>query len=473
MAIYLCAVNPWFAPDQHDDILYYFGAESIRQTGVFGFNGTPITDWPPMFSFGLSCVFGLFGSSVIVAKIAVIGTAIGGMWAIHKFSKMRGESDPALLVFVVGLLPISLRSGAGILSEWPYMFASFGFLCALEALRQERRWQWAVLAGVLLAVASLTRFLGVFLGVAIIAQAIALVWEHRSLRRVLPEMATAAFGAVPWLIWKSRSLSVIQSGEAPVGVYSRPDHYWERFSDFNPIAFSGIVEDTIFSLGKVARGVLGLTSLGWIIAAACLLLVVAGVVLRAKRGNLSPADYYALACLFLFSIDVEKNERYFFPLTPFLVLYVITAVQSFARHLEGRARGVVPAAVVGCWATWVLGLCGVQLVHGNLTGNRGGYSMLVSPTIDDYYRGDALEMLRAIRNANGVARNGEPIGTVGFHGKYVYVFTGRDFVLLDGEEPRPTRVFIVRGERMPSPEHFIGHPEQVGKFGDYRVFAGS
>ena len=97
----------------------FFGAVSIWETGNFALNGIPITDWPPVFSLILAPLLGLAGNLVIAAKLAVLASVGAGLWMVIGHAKLRGEEFPHFLALIVGLLPISLICGAGVLSEGP------------------------------------------------------------------------------------------------------------------------------------------------------------------------------------------------------------------------------------------------------------------------------------------------------------------------------------------------------------------
>ena len=55
------------------DVLYFFGAVAMLDGDGFSLGGTPITDWPPVFSALLASVMKIFGASVWVAKLVVLG----------------------------------------------------------------------------------------------------------------------------------------------------------------------------------------------------------------------------------------------------------------------------------------------------------------------------------------------------------------------------------------------------------------
>ena len=140
---------------------------------------------------------------------------------------------------------------------------------------------------------------------------------------------------------------------------------------------------------------------------------------------MSPADGYVLVCLLLLLGDLNKPERYFLPLAPFLIGYLLTASRAFV------GAKLAPAALA-CWAAWLLLLDGYLLFVGNSDGARGGFSMLASKSEEDFYRGEFRDLYLALR---WTAENAPPgrLEVRDFHGKYALAFAGRGFREHEGE----------------------------------------
>ena len=83
LVVYLLALNPWFVPEQPDDVLYFFGAISLLDGEGFALGGTLTTDWPPVFSAMLAAAMKVFGTSVwcfgerITPKLRIAIAVIG------------------------------------------------------------------------------------------------------------------------------------------------------------------------------------------------------------------------------------------------------------------------------------------------------------------------------------------------------------------------------------------------------------
>jgi len=449
-AIFLLALNPWFIPEQHDDVLYFFGAKSIAESGEFALDGTPITDWPPVFSLVLAGARLVAGESVLIAKLVVFGFVLAGLFAIRAMAKVHRFEFPIAVAGLTCLLPISLICGASVLSEWPFITLSFAFLLALHRLGSSRSISWALTAGVILAAASLTRFAGTLLGVAVVVQ----MWTQfrqskgRSVttwyRTIAPEIVVAFTGAVPWVLWKVRCSQVIARGDAPKGAYDQASHYLERFSNFDPAALFAKIETTLFSMTRVLETRVDSSIFSGLIVFVLMALLVFGIVRHFKTNGVQPADWYVLLMLALLLVDLIKPERYFFPIAPFLIGYIILGVRELTAKLSRERSLLMVRATIAMWAAWLILLDGYLLFIGNSDGTRGGFSVLASRDIESYYRGRDLDLYHAIEFADAQAPVGEEIGSVGFHGKYVLAFVGRGYANFPEDEIGGVSYLIVR-----------------------------
>ena len=442
--LYALALNPWFVPDQHDDVLYYFGAVALLEGDGFSLGGVPITDWPPVLSGALAAVMAVFGQSVWVAKIVVLLSVVAGIALIARVAKALDLPQPRLIAALTALLPISFISGVSILSEWPYLAASMAFLLALRRLSETRGWRWALAAGLLLAFASLTRFLGVFLGAAIILQIVRFARE-RGVAGVLPEFAVAGIGSAFWLGWKVRCQLLIADGAAPPGAYDQAGYYAARFTNIEPLQLLAKIESALFSFGKVGAALSGVDSLKVLAGLVVGVVLVIGIVARWRARKLSVADAYVLVCLLLLLGDLKKPERYFVPLAPFLLAYFIVGVRALVERWQSDRAKPILMGGAALWIGWLTLLDAHLLFAGNLDKTRGGFSTLVSPTAEGYYRGEALDLYRTLRWADEHAPGGA-FAADGFHGKYVLAFTGRPFRSLPDDDPDGTVALISKGK---------------------------
>jgi hypothetical protein len=431
VVLYAAALNPFFLPGCYDDIVYYFGARSLAAEGSFKFCQKYIVDWPPGPSVLMAIPFRLGWQSVVSAKVCVLLCAAAGLFFGFKLFQKEERPFPALTFSLFGLLPISFLMGTRTMSEWPYFLASILFLHVLRELRRpDTNLLTAVGAGLLLGAASLTKFTGVLLGASVVAQ-MTQKWMHSRknspLRAIWPELITALIGAGCFLAWRVKLGWQLAAGTADPPVYYRAG--WLKV--FNPFSIPEKITDLLFHPQSV-MSVLGLKGLPALLVLALPgLVVLTGLVLRLRSREQTPADWYVLSMLVLFSfIGNNQQTRYLMPVAPFLISYGLLACRHSSQWLVRRIPSFkifpVRLAAVGYFA--LLSAGAVQLlVVGNLTGNHRGLCYWINPTPERFYRGYWLDLYRAchaIRNDSTPGR----VAIIGGDDKYVTAFTERDWV---------------------------------------------
>ena len=203
LCLYVLGLNAYFLPDQYDNVLYYYGAQSLSANGTYYFFDQPITRWPPVTSLLLTLPFLLGIQSVLVAKGIILLCAALGLVLSYRLLVQTKRPYPALITAIFGLLPFSVIVGTRIMSEWPFIVLSFLFLLLLERQRQQNRTlRFAFFLGLLLGAATLTRWVGFLLGAAVVAQALDHLLRQRSgLKGIVPEALTATVGATMMVLW--------------------------------------------------------------------------------------------------------------------------------------------------------------------------------------------------------------------------------------------------------------------------------
>lgn len=338
LLFFVAAVNPYLLPEQYDNVLYYFGAQSLAETGSFKWEGYYIQNWPPVLSAMMAIPFALGLNSVAIGKLVVVlSVALTLTWGYRLF-QLEGREHALLTFFFAGLLPAGFLMGTRIMSEWPYAALSMLFFILLYQMRYDRGMPLALLAGAVLGAASLTRWVGVLLGIALIAQAMPYVWNRRpKWRAVLPEFAAAVFGATIWAIWKAKLAYQVHMGTASANWYFDGSNFLAYFS---VSAFWKTLGDLFFQSNSILS-VAGLQNH----PAALLLILPAAVTLLGLfwhfRYYRQPADWYVLATLVLFLCFRWKHTRYLVPLAPFLLFYFFMGISCLAHWTK-----------VNIWRTW-------------------------------------------------------------------------------------------------------------------------
>jgi len=191
---------------------------------------TPAAYRPPGWPYALGGIYAVFGRDVTAARIvlAVLGAgvvALIGLIALQLWGRRASlwATGLAALYVPFGLL------GSSLLSET--LFVLFELAALAAALAQRRRasgWRWAVLAGLFVGLASLTRFNGPLLLLPVAL----LVWTGRPRRRpatlVRPLAAVAVAVAVvaPWTIRNAVEIGAFipvstEAGGTLAGTYNR------------------------------------------------------------------------------------------------------------------------------------------------------------------------------------------------------------------------------------------------------------
>jgi hypothetical protein len=297
----------------------------------------------------------------------------------------------------------------------------------------------AVGAGLLLGIASLTKFTGVLLGASVVAQMIHKWVQSRKaspVRAILPELITAVIGASCFLAWRVKIGWQLKAGTA-----SAPDYYeagWVPFHMvFNPFTIPQKITDLLFHT-EAAMSALGWE--GWLAALVVALpglVVLTGLVMRLRSAERTPADWYVVGLLGLFSvIGANQQTRYLMPAGPFFISYGLLACRHWSQWLVRRVPSFriwpVRLAVVGYFMFLLAGA--VQLlVVGNLTGNHRGLCYWISPTPEKFYRGYWLDLYRACQAIRNDSTPGN-VAVIGGNDKYVTAFTERPLVTFDSSQ---------------------------------------
>ena len=210
-----------------DEREYYSLAISLLQTGRLDGNGT-VAYRMPFYPMVLAANYALLGRApeaatpfnVILSALTCVGVyLLGKAW----FSARVG-----LLAACISSLDVSLIVYSRVLlTETLFVFLVLCGLLALERLRQTQRWQWAMIAGLLAGLATLTRVnFALFVPCAVGW----LVLDARSKRRVMFRNAIIVVLLVgaTWTAWIVRNYAELgafvplttQGGAAYAGVYN-------------------------------------------------------------------------------------------------------------------------------------------------------------------------------------------------------------------------------------------------------------
>ncbi len=476
LLLYGAALNPYFPPGTYDDIVFYYGARSLAEGGGFQFAGKYVVDWAPGLSALLAVPMALGFGSIWAAKLCILLCVGAGLLLAFRYLKAEGRPRPLITCTLFALLPTGFMMGTKIMTEWPFIALSFLFLGLLRSLDGERRGLLlAALAGLALGAASLTRWVGVMLGVAVLAQALSRIRakDFPGFRSVLPEFTVAAVGAALFCLWKLKLVYQVGSGAAEPSTYYRGYWYLELFTGS---AFSALplrIGDLFFQVSSLGRyfGTDGPAMRG-AVWGVCGPLTLWGAARQFRGRGVLPGDWYALATLTLFALLKQNPQvRYLLPVAPFLLSYFLSGLDAALAapgRLSPRWRAGLAGAALAAWTVALVALDGHLLFRGNVTGSHAGLCVLASPNADAFYKGTWKDMYRAGRFI-AEAGSSEAVSVTGQQDKYMLAFSGRsatDFPPKGGVD----FVVEIAPDRLPESARQGMGLREVGRFGTVVVY---
>jgi len=428
--LYAAGINPYFVPSVYDNVVYYHTAKSLAFGEGYQLAGSAVLDWPPAFAMVLSVPFALGLESVVAAKAVVLVCTALGVYLAYRLLRLEDRTTVGVAVLALVVLPTSWRMATRVGAEWPYLAASLACLCCLHALGEKRSMGLAFAAGALLGVAALTRYAGVFLGAAFIAQAVAKAREPGEgswLGRARPEILASATGGCMFVAWAIVAATLLpQSGEQACAENLDPNIY----RDFHPLAVLGAVGNLLCHSHDVVSRVglprLLAVSLCLVPAALC------AVGLVALRRSRRPSDWYVLAYLCFLCFyergDVQVLTRYLLPVAPFLITYLFAGVRFLARLVSAKwttAGEWLPRVALAGWLAAAMACNVSMLFRGNFAKTYRGPCALISRSPESFYLG----YWKALYLACQEVRKDPGKGSVAMVGtrdwQYIMHFSGR------------------------------------------------
>lgn len=425
LIFYVLALNPYVQPGNLDGALYYDLALSLSEDGTYERDGRQIKRFPPGFPVMMALPFRLGLASILTAKLVVIVMAGLGMMLTYLLFRREQFRFPELITVVTWMLPVVMKGGIVIASDVPFLTLSLLFFYMLSHQRNGKRGiGFAVATGVVLGWASLTRWMGVFLGVALIAQVIQLskpLRERPLIRRYLPEAISSVVGSTIFLCWivffigDLKEVPVI--GENPAHriksaemIENPPPQWLEPWLEWKPNDLEGPrdkqsltleyyeqprlarplfqVSDLLFARIQFTRGAnLGRDHPLIFLFYLPPLLIVVGMYCRFRSGGARPSEWCILVYLLLLIWLDWHPLRYWLVTAPFLVAYCfhggIAIWNRIDRLLPSSIQRVGPCLLLACWLLPI----GAVAVHRIFLphGPRGAYFYPFSSKPEDYY----------------------------------------------------------------------------------------
>ncbi|MCB9858198.1 MAG: glycosyltransferase family 39 protein [Phycisphaerales bacterium] len=363
--------------------------------------------WPPGFAAVEAAVFGVFGVSLVAARVLVLAFAFGAAYLLFRLVRdLWGDGIGLMAALLLVTCPFGELWMTDIMLEWPATFwillAAWAYVRGAGGAARRRTALWSILCGVSMAAAFLTKQTAGFIWPVIVIHAVL----SRAGRRWLLRRATIfGFGFAALVVVAYGRLSEPYAGLASELLQLDVDALWyarhaEEIFGWGILAAAGIgVVSRLCILATRAGGLSNFgQSEGVAATPACSLTVAVrnGVT---PGGALRPAWLFAIwfVSWYAFSSAIEAKEpRYlFFALPPFVVLAAF-GIAALGR-IGARERGVA----------WRVGLLAGLLVIGNcvyaVASSRGrlpSYAPAVELLVE---RGDAdLVLVDAVRDGQFV-----------------------------------------------------------------------
>ncbi|MDZ4851458.1 MAG: hypothetical protein SGI77_19380 [Pirellulaceae bacterium] len=377
LGIYGLMFNVYVPPSNGDDITYFHGALSIAAGAGFKEQGRWIIDWPPVQSALMATTMLLTGvREYYLAKI-INGLAVFLALAMaHRVMVLENRSSPLLICALIAIFPTALVVGSAGQADFTFFAISMLFILLVAILRERRQLRWAIACGCVLGIASLTRWIGVVLGVILVYQAIEVAYKsekknfYASSMSAWFEIAASIIGASFFLAWKGWLHLCKQSGMRSVSNYEylgssiwNPPNPHELFVGFLNLLTQ--LENIVLTLSpNLSWWVSGLASL-------FLLLCTWGFVVRIREHGWRASDAYFLATLILLSVYAYKESRYGIPIAPFLLDYVFTGLRIFHKRVMfffGRkdlSSLLLPRLFFTIWITGLMAMDFILIFRGD------------------------------------------------------------------------------------------------------------
>jgi len=295
------------------------------------------THFPPLFPLLLAASGA--GHDMLRAHLVVAGCAALSLGAVFAFAaRTAGDRRAALaLVALFVLTPTAWISTLGVLSDPPYLLASFAFLAWHRDDERAPSTRRLALMGVLLASVVLTRSAGVAL-VAAFAVHAGLRLARRELppRALLLPLSIAVAAGLAWI-----ALRVPLVGEN-YGLVLRNVSAWIARDPANFFAaIARQLANAWIASFTAEPAVAPVVRVFLLALAAC---AVAGAVRAARRGRLD--GWYALAYLAMLSVWLFPQEimrRLLYPLLPLALLHAGELLYFLARRASPPRAWLAPA----------------------------------------------------------------------------------------------------------------------------------
>jgi len=356
--------NSGVAGFYHDDAIYAITARSTaagRGPRLDGVPGSPLaTKYPPLYPLALSAVWkvtGQFPGNLRLLKCVNVGALVAtlvvcGLW-LARAPELSAWERAAVLT-LLATAPAFLSFSDVLLAEPMFMLFAIASLWAASARDHLR---WTAMAAAFASLAFLTRSVGAGLVIAVIVTA-----GRRSLRSAITATAVAVTLCAPWLVWV---WCTVRPANPLLDYYVRYESSAWQVLFTEPVLAWHVIGTNAWLLAAEASRVWGLgTSL---MLATTVPLVVLGGWEWARRPSQSTPRWFLALYLLTVLGHPFPFARYLVPLTPFVMVALVTGSSAAVRRLGPIGWGPV-VLVLAVHVAWVMHFAAVVPTgrHGEL-----------------------------------------------------------------------------------------------------------
>ena len=341
--LYYVALSPQRLGRGHDDSIYVTTAKALANGQGYRIISLPYepaeTKYPPFFPFLLSLIWRLYPHfPENLTWMILLSTTATVTFLLMTYRYLVGQRYATTwqALVVVVLVAINWRMvilATSVYSEMLYAVLSLAVLHLAEKYEsKQRNWMIEMAIGVLMGVAFLTRSVGIVLPAAVCVY----YAMKRDWRRSLVVAVISGLFVIGWLLWSSTSRTPVEV--LNVAYYT---NYWR---DINQV-FTSMQANTGLPKVIVIASVIGKNALALILLSVpvvCLgiayesvlyfgfaFLFVAVGFIKQVRKRLRLLHIYLIFYLVInLPVPYTSYDRYLMPLLPFLLLFLISEVES-------------------------------------------------------------------------------------------------------------------------------------------------
>jgi 4-amino-4-deoxy-L-arabinose transferase-like glycosyltransferase len=170
---------------------------------------------PPLLVLMYAVWYKLTGFSLVAGRILNLAFALGGAYLAYLWlRKLTDRAIASLAIVLLPLTPMWAFSSASALLDMPFLFLFFGALLAFERYLETEQSRYAAIAGVIAALAVLSRYNGLFLYPVWLAQILVVPQTRSLLKRPATYLAIGVplVLGIPWLaVSLSQGTLVVQA----------------------------------------------------------------------------------------------------------------------------------------------------------------------------------------------------------------------------------------------------------------------